>query len=270
MLCQGSQGWHCATLVSWMSSTVSVSDRHSYLLPTSERWRRLRSAVMSPHPKRAFPGTSLVVQWLRLCVPNAGGPGWIPGQGTRSYMPQLKVSCAITKTRCSQTKQQNRLETFLNLLPPTSVNSITAVPSATGQKPRAHPWISSLTFHTHCVSNVSECWLCLQSTPRIHNLTTTTTQVPGPTISHLDSCNSLLPGHPASVHSPLSSWRTLRNGSQTLLAPCSNHPSYGFPSNQRQKPNTSPWVTRSHETLTAVIYLALESSSTPSAATSLA
>ena len=23
-------------------------------------------------------GTSLVVQWLRLCIPNAGGPGLIP------------------------------------------------------------------------------------------------------------------------------------------------------------------------------------------------
>ena len=30
-------------------------------------------------------GTSLVVQWLGLCAPNPGGPGWIPGQGTRSY-----------------------------------------------------------------------------------------------------------------------------------------------------------------------------------------
>ena len=29
-------------------------------------------------------GTSLVVQWLRLCTPNAGHPGLIPGQGTRS------------------------------------------------------------------------------------------------------------------------------------------------------------------------------------------
>ena len=27
-------------------------------------------------------GTSLVVQWLRLCAPNAGGTGSIPGQGT--------------------------------------------------------------------------------------------------------------------------------------------------------------------------------------------
>ncbi|TEA34858.1 hypothetical protein DBR06_SOUSAS4310039, partial [Sousa chinensis] len=34
---------------------------------------------------------SLVVQWLRLCTPNAGGPGSIPGQRTRSHMPQLRV-----------------------------------------------------------------------------------------------------------------------------------------------------------------------------------
>ena len=31
-------------------------------------------------------GTSLVVQWVRLCTPNAGGPGSISGQGTRSHM----------------------------------------------------------------------------------------------------------------------------------------------------------------------------------------
>ena len=35
--------------------------------------------------------TSLEVQWLRLCTPNAGGPGLIPGQRTRSHMPQLRV-----------------------------------------------------------------------------------------------------------------------------------------------------------------------------------
>ena len=37
-------------------------------------------------------GTSLVVQWLRLCTPNAGGLGSIPGGGTRSCIPQLR-SC---------------------------------------------------------------------------------------------------------------------------------------------------------------------------------
>ena len=36
-------------------------------------------------------GTSLVVQWLGLHAPNAGGLGLILGQGTRSHMPQLRV-----------------------------------------------------------------------------------------------------------------------------------------------------------------------------------
>ncbi|TEA38361.1 hypothetical protein DBR06_SOUSAS110229, partial [Sousa chinensis] len=47
---------------------------------------------------------SLVVQWLRLHAPNARDLGSIPGLGTRSHMPQLrvfmlqlKISHAITK-----------------------------------------------------------------------------------------------------------------------------------------------------------------------------
>ena len=62
--------------------------------------------------------TSLAVQWVRLCAPNAGGPGSIPGWGTRSHRPQLrvrmqqlkiphaamKIPCAATKTRSSQNK----------------------------------------------------------------------------------------------------------------------------------------------------------------------
>ena len=35
--------------------------------------------------------TSLVVQWLRLHIPNAGGLGLIPGQGSRSHMLQLRI-----------------------------------------------------------------------------------------------------------------------------------------------------------------------------------
>ena len=36
--------------------------------------------------------TSLVVQWIRLCAPNAGGPGSIPGRGSRSGMhPAIRV-----------------------------------------------------------------------------------------------------------------------------------------------------------------------------------
>ena len=46
--------------------------------------------------------TSLVVQSLRLCAPNAGGPGSVPGQGTRSHTAQLKFLHAATKTQRSQ------------------------------------------------------------------------------------------------------------------------------------------------------------------------
>ena len=35
-----------------------------------------------------------MVQWLRLHALNAGGPGLIPGQGTRSHMLQLRPSTA--------------------------------------------------------------------------------------------------------------------------------------------------------------------------------
>ncbi|TEA42643.1 hypothetical protein DBR06_SOUSAS1610145, partial [Sousa chinensis] len=41
---------------------------------------------------------SLVVQWVRLRAPNAGGPGSIPGRGTRSHMhAATKSSHVVTK-----------------------------------------------------------------------------------------------------------------------------------------------------------------------------
>ena len=54
--------------------------------------------------KQSHGGTSLVVQWLRLCAPNAGGIGSISCQGARSCMPQLrsKIQCAEIKTWHSQ------------------------------------------------------------------------------------------------------------------------------------------------------------------------
>ena len=39
-------------------------------------------------------GTSLVVQWLRLCAPSAGGLGSIPGQGTRTHTLPLRPTGA--------------------------------------------------------------------------------------------------------------------------------------------------------------------------------
>ena len=46
--------------------------------------------------------TSLGVQWLRLCAPHAPGSDLIPGQGTRSHMPQLNILHAAIKTQYSQ------------------------------------------------------------------------------------------------------------------------------------------------------------------------
>ena len=63
-------------------------------VPSSEFPNPLRKAETSLIAGFAIrnlsPQPSLVVQWLRLCTSNAGGPGSIPGQGTRSYMLQLR------------------------------------------------------------------------------------------------------------------------------------------------------------------------------------
>ncbi|TEA24642.1 hypothetical protein DBR06_SOUSAS6310005, partial [Sousa chinensis] len=40
---------------------------------------------------------SLVVQWLRLHAPNAGGQGSTPGQGTTAHILQLRVRMAQLK-----------------------------------------------------------------------------------------------------------------------------------------------------------------------------
>jgi len=57
----------------------------------------------------------VVVQWLRLCAPNARGSGLIPGQETRShmlklrvFMPQLKILHAATEDpRCCSEDQRS-------------------------------------------------------------------------------------------------------------------------------------------------------------------
>ena len=48
---------------------------------------------------RDFPGSPVA---KTPPTPSAEGPGWIPGQGTRSHIPQLKVPRATTKTRSTQ------------------------------------------------------------------------------------------------------------------------------------------------------------------------
>ena len=59
--------------------------------------------------KVAKEGASLVIQWVRFCTHNAGGPHPVPRQGPRFHMPhlgvhtrQLKIPSAATKSRSSQ------------------------------------------------------------------------------------------------------------------------------------------------------------------------
>ena len=60
-------------------------------------------------------GTLLVTQQLRLCTPNAGSPGLIPHQGTRSDMPQLRPSAATAPHHRKKKKKKNQTNKKLNL-----------------------------------------------------------------------------------------------------------------------------------------------------------
>ena len=52
----------------------------------------------------------MVVQWLRLCTPNAGGLGLIPSQGTRSHMPQLRIRTLQLKDPASHNQRSQVLQ----------------------------------------------------------------------------------------------------------------------------------------------------------------
>ena len=88
--------------IPWTGSLLGYSPQgHKEMDITAQKtflMSRNRKSLINKGP----PGTSLVVQWLRFHAPNAAGPGLIPGQGTRSYMLQLKTLHAATKTQCGQ------------------------------------------------------------------------------------------------------------------------------------------------------------------------
>ena len=49
----------------------------------------VQTIIFLNNKKILMSGTSLVVQWLRLHTPNAGGPGSIPGEPTGCHVLQL-------------------------------------------------------------------------------------------------------------------------------------------------------------------------------------
>ena len=85
----------------------------------------------------------LVVQWLRLRAPEAGGLGSIAGQGSGSHMPQkrirmpvpkdprLKIPCAATKTWHSRINiKRRRICSVFNELKMNVINLLLAWPHA--------------------------------------------------------------------------------------------------------------------------------------------
>ena len=90
-------------------NSVGLTQSQSCATMTTINFRTL------PSLQKETLGVSLGVQWIRLYTPNAGGPGSIPSQGTRSSMLQLRVCMpqrrlkilhATTKTQCSQINKQ--------------------------------------------------------------------------------------------------------------------------------------------------------------------
>ena len=89
---QCSLPWECITrnsvsIITWYFSCVSLCPN----IPLLKR----------------RPGISLVVQRLGLRTPNAGGLDLIPGQGTRSCMPQLKIPHAATERSCTPQRRSH-------------------------------------------------------------------------------------------------------------------------------------------------------------------
>ena len=78
-----------------------------FSLPTVSPAVRSIQEISSLGIRTGTIGTSLVVQWPRLCAPNAGGSSLIPGQGTRPHMPQLRVRMLQLKIPCATTKIQH-------------------------------------------------------------------------------------------------------------------------------------------------------------------
>ena len=74
--------------------SLGTQDNHNNIEKKEQNWKSYiswyQSLLQSYSSQISVVLTSLVVQWLALCVPNAGGPGSIPGQEARSHIPQLR------------------------------------------------------------------------------------------------------------------------------------------------------------------------------------
>ena len=74
--------------------------------------KKLETAQTDMRNRRRDPGDQVIMQDFpggpvaKTPHSQCRGPGFIPGQGTGSHMPQLKIPCATMKTQCSAINKQ--------------------------------------------------------------------------------------------------------------------------------------------------------------------
>ena len=78
--------------------------------------------------KKLKMGTSLAVQWLILHVPNAGGVGLIPGQGTK--IPHV-AQCLENKQTTKKKKKKKNLDKLGKIQPLSIENRVFMGPGLT-------------------------------------------------------------------------------------------------------------------------------------------
>ena len=80
------QGLGFKAFTAWAQVQFLVRELRSCKLCSEAKKKKKNDTV-----KKSVFGTSLVVQYVRLCTSKAGGLGSIPGQRTSSHMLQLRV-----------------------------------------------------------------------------------------------------------------------------------------------------------------------------------
>ena len=119
--------------------------------------------------KRERQGTSLGVQWLRPRAPNAGGPGLIPGQGTRSRIPQLRPTrhSLINKSQCTNPIWISKLKSTWH---PHSIDetmeflitrSLPPPPTVSQERSCSVVLFSLITLRMRCAINTKNLAACL-------------------------------------------------------------------------------------------------------------
>ena len=87
--------WTCIIFWMWTNSNIILSSSWKLSKCNLRRWEEIERGFRN----KSF-WTSLAVQWLRLCAPNAGGLVSIHAQGTRSHILQLSSHTLTKDSSC--------------------------------------------------------------------------------------------------------------------------------------------------------------------------